>query len=560
MLAVVAYLLMRQGVFADRHQLPTSYAAAQFDAQHRPSTAELLYDYAGLLTAAEESVNRYLTSIKDNYQIEAIIVTLKHAPSSASIEDFAASLMSAWKIGKSYGGRGVLLILLEEQSAVKLEVSYELEDVFTDLFTGHIEDKQLRPHLLGGSLGTGLVAVMEELEHRAQIKHLGSYTKASITELDRDLLSGGGGAVRDLESYAAASAKNAQQPTPNLAHSHLKRGGDTPLEAFKIMADKWSGKHSYPERDIYTELTKAAYASYGMGTQDAPDARTRDEGLKLASKTAKVNQRGRYALVHFGETKGWDNSPFMFFQTDTGWKFDIASQRKYVTMGPAPIIYLQWADHGYAGLFGDFQTTLRKDLHLPPELVYDPADDPKLALEIDRLTSQVTNNPRDAKTLLELARLHIVASSRPNEIHPRLTAVKQLDAENPLPFLYGAVNHIDAFFQYKTAVRELEGYFSRAGETVISLDLLGFAELQIGNEDEAIAAFERSIKLHADNCYALCKLAECHAQKARKHGKGSKEYNSERAIALSYLNKAKSVPSTEPGRTAKLERWLSGPS
>ena len=70
--------------------------------------------------------------------------------------------------------------MVDDVKEVKLEVGFELEDVFTDLLTGHIENRQLTPHYSAGQLEIGLIAVLEELEARAQVKFKGDYTREEI--------------------------------------------------------------------------------------------------------------------------------------------------------------------------------------------------------------------------------------------------------------------------------------------------------------------------------------------------------------------------------------------
>jgi tetratricopeptide (TPR) repeat protein len=528
--------------------LPQSFSDSEFELWARPSQEELLFDYAGLLEDAEESVNKYLRVIRDRYKIEAVILTVKDVPSKEQTEDFVTSVVSSWGIGKKYSGRGILLVLVDSRKDVKLEIGYELEDVFTDLFAGHVEDRQLKPYFLADDIGTGLVALMEELERRAQVKHQGDYSSERIAEMDRSFLSGGGGASRNLKRYAT----NANPSKIHLGHG--KRGGDTPLEAFKIMVDKWSGQKPHTNRDIYTASTKMAYHEYGMGSQNKPDARTRQDGKKLSKKIARVKQDGRYAIVHFDKIKGWDNSPYMFFRTDSGWKFDIVSQRKYVTMGQAPMFSIQWANHGYAGLIGRFYTSMGKDLHLPKELQYDPSEDEALAASIRRLESKEGED--EVETLIELARLNVLTSRRPNKVFPILKKVKRLAPANALVHLYAAVYHIESRFQYKSAIKELKDYIAKAGESPIALDLLGFSLLQAKDYSGAIDAFEDSLELQPQNPYALCKLSRAYGLMALEYNKRDRRFIRYRSQAVSYLQKAGEVNNPDTNRTARLAKWL----
>jgi len=125
----------------------------------RPRQGEYVFDYAKILEDVSEYAERYLEVIRKRYGIEALIVSLPTLE-EGTIGDIAVKIFNNWKIGKDYNGRGILLLLDNNKKEVKLEVSYELEDVFTDMFCGYIESKQLKAYFLNGNVGIGLLAVM----------------------------------------------------------------------------------------------------------------------------------------------------------------------------------------------------------------------------------------------------------------------------------------------------------------------------------------------------------------------------------------------------------------
>ena len=185
---------------------------ASFSLDERPQTDRFLFDYAGALRHYEEGAHRYLDRLGSRFHIEALIVSLPALPQGHSLETLAADLVNHWRIGADHEGRGLLLLLVDGSKQVKLEVGYALEDVFTDAFSGYVEDLQLGPYYRAGDVGTGLVAVMEMLEERAQIKQQGDYTPELIAQTDAELLAGGAGARRDLRDYAQAAATGPATP------------------------------------------------------------------------------------------------------------------------------------------------------------------------------------------------------------------------------------------------------------------------------------------------------------------------------------------------------------
>ena len=351
----------------------------------RPSQKELLFDYADVLEDAQEYSNRYLKSIRDNCRIEALIVSVPSLNKTRIVEELAVELLHNWEIGKKHDGRGILLLLVDDVKQIKLEISSELEDVFTDAFSGYVEDIQLRPYFLGGQLGIGLIAVMEEMEKRAQIKHRSGYSADSIAKLDMEFLSQGAGAKRDLLKFEReeVSKVGAQYPA-----------GKTANEAWQTMIQSWRDKVRDPNLGVYTEMTRLSYRDY----QNFPDSHYEKEVRTYADKSYEVIQDDKYAVIFFGNKKGWDNSPFLLCKTPSGWKFDIVHQRKYLRMGLAPHWGIERASHPYIDLLSKCPYFMGQDIPLESEDVYHIRDDEYLANRIIALEKKYKHNPYDFQT------------------------------------------------------------------------------------------------------------------------------------------------------------------
>ena len=223
-----------------------------------------IFDYAHILDDITESTGSQLALIKKDYAIEALIVTLASLPPAQSIESLAAEIFSNWEIGKTTGGRGLLILLADTEKLLKIEVSYELEDVFTDIFCGYIEDKQLKAYFLSDQVDIGLIALMEEIEQRSQIKHQADYTKSRIEQLDNELLSGGAGAGRQLTDYREEDVSAAGRNYP---------AGRTPEEAWQTLIRSWEHKVRDPQLGVYTAITRLAYRDF----KNLPDSRYEED-------------------------------------------------------------------------------------------------------------------------------------------------------------------------------------------------------------------------------------------------------------------------------------------
>ena len=476
------------------HQL--LFQQKSFDFKRRPAGQTYLYDYAKILEDVEEYSNNYLKGIADRYKIEAVIISIPSLENIRTIEEAAVELLNKWKIGKTYNGRGILLLLADKEKEVKLEVSYELEDVFTDVFCGYVEDKQLKPYFLGGQLGTGLLAVMEEIENRAQIKHQGKYTVNYITHLDDSLLSGGAGAKRKLFDFKKETVKSTGATFP---------AGKTPAQAWETLKNSWRNKARDPNLGVYTEVTRLAYRDY----QNLPDSRYNEDVKTYGRKSFEVIQNENYAVIFFGNKKGWENAPFLFCKTSDGWQFDIVHQRKYIRMGPNPKWGIERANYPYVDLLSKCPYWMGQDIPLEKSDIYKISDDNKIAERIKRLEKEYQTNPADMGLLIELGRLYTTTSLGLKSI-PLLKKAKQLNPQNPLPYKYLAIRYVDSTYQYAKAIEEMKVYIKLKPDDVFGRNFLGYLYFCIKKYNPAIVEFNKAVELKNDNCYAFCKLSRCY--------------------------------------------------
>ncbi len=508
----------------------------------RPSEDQSLFDYAGVLEEAEEYTNRYLNTIKGRYGIEAIIVSLPSLGESHFIEELAVKILNTWKIGKACEGKGFLLLLTDKEKEVKMEVSYEIEDVFTDAFCGYVADLQLKPYFLEGQVGIGLLAVMEEIEQRAQTKHQGDYNPADIAKLDAELLSGGAGVWRDLSTLERETVEEAARKYPP---------GNTPEEAWQTLIESWRDKVRDPNKGVYTETTKLAYRDH----QNLPDARYEKDYHTYHGKPFQVIQDESYAVIFFGNKKGWDNSPFLFCKTPEGWKFDIVHQRKYIRMGPSPHWAVERSNHPYIDLLSRCPYYMGQDIPWEAEDIYRVSNDEQIAKRIKELEAAYQEKPDDFEIVMALGRLYTITSMGKRRLS-LLKRAKQLNPDSPTPSKYLAIAHVDAMYQYESAIEELTEYIRKKPGDVFGHNLLGYLYFCIGKYREATDAFERACQLNPDNIYGYCKLSRSYGALYLQASPSDSERALYKEQAIKMLNEATRIASIDPRRIGWLEEWL----
>lgn len=501
-----------------------------------------VYDYAGILRESREYAESHLTQLQNTYAIEAIIVSIPSLEDRHTIEEATLDIMNNWRIGNAQGGRGIVLLLAEKEKNVKLEVSYELEDIFTDLFCGYIEDLQLSPYFKNGQIGVGLIAVMEELEKRAQVEAGKGDKRALIARLDQEFVSGGAGAKKDLLKYNYEHVGKIGTRFP---------AGQTPEEAWKTMIRAWRDKVRDPDLGVYTSLGRLIYRDQ----QGIPDTRF-DENLKSwGAKPYRVLRQGRYAAIFFGNQPGWDNAPFLFFRSGDGWQFDLVHQRKYIRMGPSPAWGVEWASHPYSELLSSCPGWMGQDMPLAASDTCANEGEEETAARILDLEKIVQKTPKEFGPTMELGRLYTACSMGLKAI-PLLGKAKKLDPGSSLPYKYLAIAHVDAFYQYKAALREMEGYVRRAPNDPFGYNFLGYLYLQLHAYNEAIPVLKKAVSLNPDNCYAYSKLAEAYAHLYTTTAPGDGNRSGYKALSLEGLKKAENMATRDPRRVARLKEEL----
>ncbi len=502
-----------------------------------------IFDAAHILDDIKSSTAKHLALIQEDYAIEVMIVTLPSLPPSHTIESLAAEIFSNWQIGAATGGRGLLLLLSDKEKLIKIEVSYELEDVFTDIFCGYIEDKQLKAYFLSGQVDIGLVAVMEEIEQRSRIRHQQDYTAAQIDQLDAELLSGGAGAKRQLRDYRQEAVAERGQFYP---------AGSTPGKAWQTLIRSWENKLRDPNLGVYTEVTRLAYRDF----KNLPDSRYEEDVATYKTKPYEVIQNDTYAVIFFGKKKGWDNAPFLFCRTAAGWQFDIVHQRKYVRMGRNPRWGIERADYPYVDLLAKCPYWMNQDIPREGEDIYRIEDDHSLAGQILRLEEAYGSHPEDFATVMELGKLYAITSMSPKKRISLLKKAKTLNPDSPEPYKYLGIVHLDAFYQFESAIKEMEVYVRRRPEDVFGHNYLGYLYYSEKKYKPAIEELNRAIALRADNCYAYCKLSRAYAGLYLDSSDLDPRRTGYRRKAVEMFEKASATDSADPRRINWLRRYL----
>ena len=307
-----------------------------------------------------------------------------------------------------------------------------------------------------------------------------------------------------------------------------------------------------PNIGVYTDITKLAYRDY----QNLPDSRYEEDVQTYRNKPFEVLQNDRYAVIFFGKKKGWENAPFLFGRADAGWQFDIVHQRKYVRMGKSPNWGIERSGHPYADLLSRCPYWMNQDIPLEGNDIYRLEDDHKIADEIKNLETSYKENQNDFQTVMQLGKLYTMTSLSPKKRIAYLKKAKQLNPENPEPYKYLGIVYLDAFYQFESAVKEMEAYVQQNPQDVFSRNYLGYLYYCLQNYPDALEQLNAAVKLRPDNCYGYAKLSRVYAGLYLKVSKIDPRRFGYRQKAKEMYKRAADVATPDPRRIRWLKRYL----
>jgi tetratricopeptide (TPR) repeat protein len=408
-----------------------------------PLDSRYVYDNAKMLRISTENEELILTRFKEKFGIDVFIVTIPSLQGE-TIERYASKLFTDWNIGRNNSAKGILLLISKAEKLVKIEVGYGAQDVFTDLFCGYIERKQLRPYVENDQLDAGLTAMLEEFLSRA----LGKLTDATIQEKMTGELSGGAGITKPLA--------NPISKTPDLQPIKNERVFDTPEKV-------WDGyvkdlKDCTLSLDLYTPLSQMVWEYSRKMTPEL--CQTIYAGH---SKPVQIFNN-RNAAVAWVPTAGHLGARFLAL-TEKGWKLDMWGTRKWIHFGFANDWRLVGKNHPY--LFAFNNPPLEKYYvnygwsddykFLAPELISSvpPTREGWLGL-VQQLEQDAQQEPQSKEKNLQLAEVYfdLGAEFKSTEYFQK---VLKIDPNDPRALKGLGLLNRDVFASPETAI----GYFEK---------------------------------------------------------------------------------------------------
>jgi hypothetical protein len=308
----------------------------------RHAAPSFIDDRPGLLTAAEKGrIENYHRRLFEDLGIHLQVVIL--AERAGDIDAAAASLFEAYRVGgETRGARGVLLLVDPQGGQARLEIGYDLEPVFTDLFVGRIERQQMVPFFQAGRVGSGVEATVELLVAQAM---RGTDGKGTAAGMGLPHLSGGGGAKTPV---AIGSGVPARAPA---AAPERFAAGATPLATLQTYIEVLHGRVKDSDLALYTPETQEFFRRWLM-----TDGQQEQEMRTLSAALPQAEERiGEALAVVLFPAAERQIAPYLLRRGDDGWQLDFAAMSRLVGFNHLNQWYFRDRNHPWMFAFADWE-------------------------------------------------------------------------------------------------------------------------------------------------------------------------------------------------------------
>lgn len=309
----------------------------------------LVVDGAGIVAEDSEArMGDLLGALLGEADVELVAASVPRLDDQ-TIEAAASELFERWEVGdRTNGGRGLLLLVAEDEERVRMEIGYGLEGTFTDAFVGYVEREQMVPYFAEGRVGEGFEATVELVAGRAFDRlATGAYDPGrDEPETISGFRTGGAGAQTDAPVGRSGGAKPAAgeatrsrfaaQPTPGLAWARFLESNRERIKD--------------PDLGIYD-------AEARRFLRDRPITNAGQDHIVdlYGDETPTLRRRGDRAVVLFPDDPDHRLAPWFFHRTSEGWQLDGSVYPGLVRYNHRNQWRFARTDHPYTFAFEDFR-------------------------------------------------------------------------------------------------------------------------------------------------------------------------------------------------------------
>lgn len=327
---------------------------------HRPSDNRWCFDFTHTLPSdLIKRVDDEGYSVRKNFDVDFVVMIIPSLRGH-KISPLTAELFTKWKIGKSTRGKkGILILIAQQEQQIKIEVGYDLEAVYTDLYIGQVEREFLKEFLEQADWDRGLLATLENFLERLYRKNMVGEVRAVTSPDDDDEYYSQGAGAKTTFTFAGALDKPLPQTTPERRKYFCPQ--PSPQKAFERYMELLALNLADKTLDIYSDQSKIFYSHWLTSS-----GQRRAEYDAARGKQYVVRRQGKYAVVMAPFNTSINDficqCPYFFVLTEAGWHIDINTMSRTLIMGGPTWHFLSLA-HPYMFAFKDY--ILRTNRYYP---------------------------------------------------------------------------------------------------------------------------------------------------------------------------------------------------
>lgn len=307
-----------------------------------PVEEDFLDDRANLLLPAEADHLRELhAAMLTDFDVHFRLITLLESP--ADINMTATELFD--DLGTRTGGaRGLLFLVDPLGRQVRIEVGYDLEQYFPDIFIGYLEDKQMLPFFQAGRIGHGIEASSELMISRLQDSVAGHAYNPDEKLGSLAHYSGGGGARREMTDAAPPEISQTEVAASDFAPQ------STPEKTLARYREVLTKRIKDPNLPLFTPNTRQFFAQWVV--TDAQQANELHQLIGLAPEKTVIEQSR--AVIRFPLHERL-HPPYFFENLGDGWQLDFATMSRVMQMNHQNMWHFRILEHPYIFGFRDWE-------------------------------------------------------------------------------------------------------------------------------------------------------------------------------------------------------------
>lgn len=207
----------------------------------KPIEQPCYFNSSSLQTINEVAIGD-LRRAQKHTNIDYSMALLDQLPSGYTPETAAAELFDQWQVGRLHDGRGVLFLFIEADGVLKIEVGYEMEDIFPDAFVASFQET-LKDYYRGEYFGDVVSSMIITMMRRAQ----GEEAQAMVTQFQGSLPSASASSVTQSADYLSGGA--------GVTESHFIKSRTDRLRNVKQLSDS-ERAHYDKDADLETVLQR----------------------------------------------------------------------------------------------------------------------------------------------------------------------------------------------------------------------------------------------------------------------------------------------------------------